>query len=263
VNIELYHINPDLRNYIKCICSIENSHIESKVPFRIFPDTCVEIFISYTDYPLASIKGKNNFEEAGSLATFRMDQYTDVVLLPSSGCIAICFQPGAAHYFFDIPMSELANLTLNMELLWRERINELQDKISACKNNMDRVFLIQKFLLDRVHKVQRERNDFEYCLWQLNLFKTKAKIRDIVNKINISQRQLNRQFNQFLGLTPLEFTRVNRFMNVIEMIRKSKNLILTEVAYESGYYDQSHFIHECRRLAGLTPGELIRSVCFP
>jgi AraC-like DNA-binding protein len=32
--------------------------------------------------------------------------------------------------------------------------------------------------------------------------------------------------------------------------------LLTDVALESGYFDQAHFNHEFRGLAGMSPGEL-------
>ncbi|MDX2048027.1 MAG: hypothetical protein SFU87_14650 [Chitinophagaceae bacterium] len=34
-------------------------------------------------------------------------------------------------------------------------------------------------------------------------------------------------------------------------------MCLTEIAYESDYYDQAHYIHDCREYSGYTPGQLI------
>jgi AraC-like DNA-binding protein len=34
---------------------------------------------------------------------------------------------------------------------------------------------------------------------------------------------------------------------------KNENISLTELAYESAYYDQSHFISDFRKMTGLTP----------
>ncbi|MFW6084495.1 MAG: helix-turn-helix domain-containing protein [Gemmatimonadota bacterium] len=38
---------------------------------------------------------------------------------------------------------------------------------------------------------------------------------------------------------------------------------LAEVALSAGYYDQPHMNREFRRMAGLTPGEYLRSRRFP
>lgn len=38
---------------------------------------------------------------------------------------------------------------------------------------------------------------------------------------------------------------------------------LVDVAFDCGYYDQSHFSTEFRTLSGFTPGEYRRSLRFP
>jgi AraC-like DNA-binding protein len=58
-----------------------------------------------------------------------------------------------------------------------------------------------------------------------------------------------------MGLSPKEYLRVSRFLHSLEVLKKD-NSHLTGVAYESGYYDQAHFIHEYKVFSGLTPGEL-------
>ena len=80
-----------------------------------------------------------------------------------------------------------------------------------------------------------------------------------MKKTTIRQRQLNSQFQCFLGLAPKEFARVTRFLHALEKLKKSTSGSLTALAYESGYFDQSHFIHDCKEFAGMTPKEVIRS----
>jgi AraC-like DNA-binding protein len=83
--------------------------------------------------------------------------------------------------------------------------------------------------------------------------------KQLSEKINISQRQLSRRFNSYVGISPKEFIRTNRFIYSLKHLKKYPAINLTEIAYESGYYDQAHFIRECKEFSGLTPGELIAS----
>lgn len=57
---------------------------------------------------------------------------------------------------------------------------------------------------------------------------------------------------------------MNRFLYSLKVLKADPQLSLTEVAYESGYYDQAHFIHECHKYAGVTPAELLvcKSILF-
>lgn len=257
MSLTLYNIIPALQPYVRSICSLEMDASAPPSHFRVLPDTCVELFISYTTRQLAIVKGKNLFDSAGSLVNCRLNTFMDVQMFPGSGCIALCFQPGAAHYFFSLPMSELTNMTTGLDDLWGREARELQEQVVGCTNNPARVHMLQQYLLRRLEKDYEAAHEFEYSLWQINLLKGSLKIKDLSQKTNISQRQLSRQFNDRLGMSPKEFARISRFIDALSIIKKQPTESLTQVACASGYYDQAHFIHDCREFAGLSPKELM------
>jgi AraC-like DNA-binding protein len=256
MNLQLYDIIPVLRPYIKVISSVEKPYSAEEATFRIIPDTCVEIFFNYSNTAIAKIAGKTKFDSAGSFVASRMSSYTDVNLPPGSGSIAVCFRPGVAFPFFNLPMKELADDNVLLSELWGDQIYELEDRIAALATNEERAKLIQGFLLRFIRKEPVERNDYDYCLWQINLLKGRMPLKTISRKTNISNRQLSRQFNTYLGLSPKEYARVTRFLHSIGNLKKYPGYSLTQIAYESGYFDQSHFIHDCKEFSGMTPGEL-------
>jgi AraC-like DNA-binding protein len=256
----LYDIDPRLQPFIKAISSMELFASDGISVFRVLPDTCVELFFNYKSGRLATVAGKTMFTGAGSFVTSRMCSFMDVQMLPDTGCIAICFYPGMAHYFFDMPMSELSDTTIGLDTLWRNDAAEIEDRIAGCDNNRQRVFLIQEYLLKRLSENEKPRNDFDYSLWQIGLQKGRLQIKDIARKTHISERQLNRQFHAFLGLSPKEYARMSRFLESLNALKKPGPDKLTAIAYESGYYDQAHFIRDCKAFAGLTPKEIARSV---
>jgi len=57
-------------------------------------------------------------------------------------------------------------------------------------------------------------------------------------------------------VNPKEFSRVQRFLHALRLLRKQEHETLTETALACGYFDQAHFNHEFREFAGITPGEL-------
>lgn len=260
LKLEFYNIIPELQPFIKVISSIENL-IDSTSPctFRVLPDTCVEIFFAYNSQTIAKIKTKTQFDSAKSFVTSRMSTYMDVQLPQNSGSIAVCFHPGAAFHFFDLPMKELTDNNILLFDLWGNKINELEDNISLCNNHKERVLAVQKFLLNFIQREPINKSAYEYCLWQINLFKGQMPLKILSKKTNISQRQLSRQFNAFLGLSPKEYSRVKRFLCSIDNIKKYPFYSLTQIAYESGYFDQAHFIHDCKEFTGMTPKELVCS----
>lgn len=243
------------------ISSIENPDYErSKSTFRILPDTCVELFLNYnSNTAIAKIKAKSQFDSSGSFVTSRMSTFMDIQVLPGSGAIAVCFKPGAAFHFFNLPMKELSDNNVLLVDVWGNKILELEEYLSACCNNAERALLIQQFLFRLIRNKLERKKEYEYCLWQVNLFKGQMAVHLLSKKTNISQRQLSRQFNSFLGLSPKAYSRVTRFLCSIDIIKRNPSASLTQIAYESGYFDQAHFIHDCKEFAGMTPKELICS----
>jgi AraC-like DNA-binding protein len=257
MDLQLYTIEPVLQPFIKVICSMESKGpADVMAPFRVLPDTCVELFVNYTDVPLARITGKQNTDTNRSIIVFRMSSFMDVHMQPGSGCIAICFNPGAAYHFFSLPMHEVTDSVAGMDHFWEHASTELEEKVALTHTNKERVSIIQHYLIQLLTKKQKADKAVEYCLWQINLLKGQLSVNQLSEKTGISLRQLGRRFNNCVGLSPKEYTRISRFIHSLPHLKKLPSVSLTEVAYESGYYDQAHFIHDYKEYTGLTPGEV-------
>ena len=87
------------------------------------------------------------------------------------------------------------------------------------------------------------------------------KIEDIAQSANISKRQLERRFNEIIGVSPKKFSTIVRFQQAIQLFEK--NDTLTALAYDSGYFDQAHFIKEFQTFTGLTPEQFFNKQLQP
>ena len=67
-----------------------------------------------------------------------------------------------------------------------------------------------------------------------------------------SKKNIINKFKKYLGRTPSNFLTVNKFRN--SLIKESDKL--TDLAYQFGFYDQSHMIKKYRKLTGETPSEI-------
>ena len=228
-------------------------------PFRVLPDTCVELFVNYADSGQIIVANNIAVKQPRSFIVSRMSNYMDVGGQKRSGCIAICFYPGAASHFFEISMNEVSNAMTDLHDLWKDKAMEMEERVGGAGDNDDRVNILQQYLLARLAKQWESNQLIGHWLWQVNYFKGQLTVEDLSVKLNISQRQLGRYFNTSVGLSPKEFINVTRFLHSLAHLKKYPSVSLTKVAYESGYYDQAHFIHEYKRFAGLTPGELLAS----
>ncbi|HVU93605.1 MAG TPA: helix-turn-helix domain-containing protein [Puia sp.] len=86
-----------------------------------------------------------------------------------------------------------------------------------------------------------------------------TRINAIATRHGITSRYLNKLIYQHTGLTPISFNKIRRFQFSLRLIAR-KDQPLTSIAYESGYFDQSHFIKEFKSFTGLTPSAYLKNI---
>lgn len=77
---------------------------------------------------------------------------------------------------------------------------------------------------------------------------------------DVHPNYLARKFKQVSGLTVGEYIRMVRLEKASAALTSTKRL--TDIAFESGYYDQSHFSNTFRSTFGITPRELRYSLLY-
>lgn len=83
------------------------------------------------------------------------------------------------------------------------------------------------------------------------------RVGDLAKSIGVSNRHLNRAFQNAVGIGPKQFVRILRFQQVIKAAQQNVDLNWAEIAADTLYYDQSHMIAEVKRLTGMTPTAFI------
>lgn len=66
----------------------------------------------------------------------------------------------------------------------------------------------------------------------------------LTRQLNCSENKLLRAFKRHFDITPKEYIRIVRFRHSLHYLKTDTKEALTDIAYRSGYYDQSHFIRE-------------------
>ena len=154
--------------------------------------------------------------------------------------------------FFNFPITELLNENLSLQDLINNEAIELEDKLLNSPNNKQRIAHLEKFLIKRlIHNNEFER--VEHAIKIIEYYKGQIKAQDIAYQACLGIKQFERTFSKYVGMNPKKFASIVRFQNVIQMKRKHKNSSMFQLAFDNGYYDQSHFIHDFKSLTGLTP----------
>jgi len=162
-----------------------------------------------------------------------------------SSFFAISFNPLALEYILHQSIAELVNIGMELPSdFWDFNIKDLDDFESFCeKSNLKIQSLLPEKLDERKVK-----------LYNL-IFQTDGEInvKELSEKINWSERQINRYFKKYLGISLKYYCNILRFQASLFHI-KDGNLFP-----QLNFTDQSHFIKEIKKLSGVSPKELFKN----
>lgn len=85
-------------------------------------------------------------------------------------------------------------------------------------------------------------------------------IKQLREQLFISERTFERKFLKEVGVTAKQFARIIQFSFSLNQIQESDYTKLTNIAYDNGFTDQSHFIKTFKQFAGGTPKEILATL---
>ena len=78
-------------------------------------------------------------------------------------------------------------------------------------------------------------------------------IKDVREQLFITERTFERHFFKEIGVTPKQFSKIIQFSTSRNQIKEDDYYNLTEISYDNGFSDQSHFIRTFKKFTGKTP----------
>lgn len=187
--------------------------------------------------------------------------YTDLEYTGQIDMICVVFQPAGAKAFFNLPMSELNGLRVDIHDLGDQLLTDLQKSLEDAITNEHCVLLIEQFLLNRI-KMLADYNlkRIDTAIRQINNQPTE--LNALAESSCLSSRQFNRVFTEYVGTGPKEFQRIIRFQRALFTLQHQPETNLAQLAAACGYYDQPHLIKEFKTFSGYTPVEYM-ATCPP
>ena len=227
----------------------------------VYPQGSSELMFHYeTPFTTKSFDGKEILQTDCFLSTKKL---TSIRVNPSGriGLVSVYFKPFGASAFFDLPANSLNEMNIDLGCFVGDKYKSLMDEIASAPNYKVRIDVIERYLL----KIMNLRNlhEFEVLSKAVELINTRRgllSVDSIINEACISGRHLDRLFVKRIRLSPKQYMRIRKLNFAISLMEIKKKMNLTQVALESGYYDQSHFTNDFKAITGLPPKEFIKLI---
>lgn len=250
-----FQLTPLLSDYIQTIWAMESESEQDGYPrSQIMPDGIVEIIFHY-EVPMYTYQGDTKFLQPESFAISMMRKFVEIESTGKTGFISARFFPWGAHHFFDEPVRNFLDQTIDSYHLWGEHPKAVLAALKSCSTLEGRFKIVESFLIARLNEYKKEGNSIDDAIKLVRQAKGQSNIEQICEQTGLSKKQLERKFLSTVGTTPKIFSRICRFLNLCQHLENYKGKTFAELTHDCGYYDQSHFIKEFKEFSGYTPKE--------
>ncbi len=175
-------------------------------------------------------------------------------LAGSTGMFGISCQPEAIYSLFKRPIGELVDSFAEIHSFFGKRIGDLVGKIQAAPSNEHRVQIAVAFFRQQVAmQKQQDRFYFLEAMQYIRKETGQQSVDDVCGQVFVGKRQLQRTFQDNIGISPKMYGRIVRFKSAYDFVQNNPKVSWTEISHHFGYADQSHFIRDFKTFTGKKP----------
>lgn len=241
-----------LKPYIKYFVVSEN---DLEREYKVFPSSGLVIGFQYKGQ-LTSIRD-NTFNKLTSAGiTGISDSYKIFKNSADIGTILVYFTETGFSHFASHPVNELFNLSISLDNVFdKSRIKEIEEKLALSTTDKQRLKIVEQFLISQLKDIQTDKLISE-AIKLIYQHKGNIRVKELNNKLFISQSPFEKRFRKVVGTTPKKFASIIRFNSILNGLNEKKSLI--EICYENNFFDQAHFTKEFKQFTGDTPEQFKR-----
>jgi AraC-like DNA-binding protein len=170
--------------------------------------------------------------------------------------IGACLFPDALKSVFGLNAYELTDTCTDLDPLGSKQGFKLSERLLYTLTLPAQIAVLSAFLSEEIRRHHRHAD--QVTQYALNLILQSGgtiTLKELQLAVKLSERSFERKFNQYVGISPKLFSRVCRFQSSLLQLKSNKFSKLSDIAYDNGYSDQSHFIRVFKEFAGYAPYE--------
>ncbi len=258
MHYETYPPQPDLSAVVKCHWVLEVPASLNAPKQRVIPDGCIEMcFILGDDVKRFTSEHEYIIQPRAMV----FGQITKPYFIQPTGYVntfAVRFYPYGFANFIHRPLHELADQETPLtELFEPSAAQALAKQINEATTTEARIAIVERFLLNQLQAPAVVDAIVQTTINALTQTKGSASINDILQDAPSTRRNLERKFSKQVGISPKQLGKIIRLQAALKMMLHAQANNLAQVAYESEYYDQAHFIKDFKEFTGVNPKEYL------
>lgn len=243
-NAEYREVMPhhqELKKYIRCFWGSDAPYLKKEDDDQIVvPDTCADI-IYRIDYTANKISG--GFCGINDVSFLNADSSMNGHLV---SLFAIRFYAWGACAFSEDSLKDTLNgyFDVQSRFHWLDRL--LRPRLSENRGLEERIKIVENLFLQRLSGA-KEHTAVQRAITQILLHKGALNAAELAKDVFISDRQLERIFHEYIGITPKKLCNLVRYQSVWNDVLRNPAFQVQDAVWRYGYTDQSHLLREFKR----------------
>jgi AraC-like DNA-binding protein len=201
----------------------------------------IETFFKNYDFP------RDEVMIVGQLTKFaRIEQSENTRL------IGVNLKPTTLYKFTKTNCKIFTDIGIPAAEYFDNRIYELLDSLKTNITDKEKVELLNKYFIEIISEKNLLHDNFDTLIDTIIEKRGKITIAEMQKIFPVTNRTLQRYFNERLGISLKTFFRIIRNLNLFRSLNNNEKK-LSELIFELGYHDYSHFIKDFKLMTGMTP----------
>lgn len=243
---------PRLAPYVRTFWVYEGeASVEKPYIYRGYADGCTELIFHYRS-AFDLVRPDESHEASLAAGIHAQSRKFSRWIVKRDWSIFGCYlYPYAIPRLFGFPANDLTDQLIDFRSVLGIEGGELEERMMSAADNHGRVSILSAFLERRLDLDKRELPPVFASINRIIEMRGLVDIGRLSRDFYLSHRQFERKFKELSGFSPKIYSRIMRFSAAREEYGSGKSL--TDIAYDCGYYDQSHFINDFKEFSGYNP----------
>ena len=205
-----------------------------------------------------SVKGKLGKDNAGHLLLFGQTVLPESLTLPEEfTLIAYFFKPYTLLPLFGVPPRELTDRPIDLSLVFPQASAKLQEQLLNAGTVTNMIALLDDFIFNLISRSKTACPLIKYATTQIANAPSKGSLATVQKQLHVTERTFERMFEKNVGITPTLYRRICQFNSAFTQLNDRSHHKLSDIAFQHGYADQSHYIRAFREFTNITPKEYL------
>jgi AraC-like DNA-binding protein len=239
-----------IADFVDSILVIENNNVQKQFSLPLFANGKPTLLFQTTK---GHINNSSNY-----LTLFGQTILPEQITFAENfTLIAYFFRPFALTALFGFSAEELTDNPINLNLIQNKNAEFLKEELLNANTVGQMISILDDFIFALTTRTHADYKLIRNATQLIAASPTKAILKQVQNKLYMTERTFQRVFAEKIGVSPNQYRRITQFHSAFQQLNQKQFTYISDIAFNNQYADQSHFIRTFKEFTNMTPKEYL------